>query len=121
MVDLKLIKPEDLWYIVGLISADGNLSKDSRHIEITSKTKEYLIDIKKALKINAKISKKSRGGSKIKIYSHLRFSDAAFYKFLLNTGLTPRKSLTLGKIKIDHRYFPHFLRGVIDGDGCICT
>lgn len=121
MVDLKLVKPEDLWYTIGIISTDGNLSKDGRHIEITSKTKNLLSDIKKALRLNAKISKKSRGGSEAKVYPRLQFSDVTFYEFLLNVGLTPQKSLTLGKIKIDPHYFSHFLRGVIDGDGCICT
>ena len=48
-------------------------------------------------------------------------SIVGFYKYLLSIGLTPRKSLTLGKIKLDQLYFPDFLRGVIDGDGSINT
>ena len=68
MVDLKLVKPENLWYIIGLIATDGNLSKDGRHIEITSKSKNYLISVKKALGLTIKIKKKARGGSKIKLY-----------------------------------------------------
>lgn len=121
MVDLKLIKQNDLWYFVGLLAADGCLSGDGRHIELTSKNEDHLFSIKKALNINAKISKKSRGGSKVKLYPRLQFSDVRFYKFLLSLGLTPKKSLTLGVIKIDYNYFPDFLCGVIDGDGCIST
>ncbi|HYV33488.1 MAG TPA: hypothetical protein VE973_01405 [Candidatus Limnocylindria bacterium] len=35
--------------------------------------------------------------------------------------MTPKKSLTLDKIKVPSPYFPDFLRGVIDGDGSIHT
>ena len=30
----------------------------------------------------------------------------------------PRKSLTMGKLKIPNKYFFDFLRGCFDGDGC---
>lgn len=66
-----------------------------------------------------KIGKKCRGGSKEKNYSFLQFSDVKFYQYLLQLGLTERKSLTLGVLEIPQEYFPDFLRGVIDGDGSI--
>ncbi len=121
MVDLKSVKPQHLWYIVGLIATDGNLSNDGRHINITSKNIEHLLDVKKALGLNNKITKKSRVKSKEKIYSFLQFCDVKFYRYLLNIGLTQRKSLTLGKLKIDNEFLVDFLRGVIDGDGSIST
>ena len=37
MIDLTKIKPNDLWYLVGLVATDGSLSLDGRHINITSK------------------------------------------------------------------------------------
>jgi hypothetical protein len=43
----------------------------------------------------------------------------AFYDFLLDTGLTPNKSLTLGRLNIPGKFFADFLRGCFDGDGCI--
>lgn len=122
MVDLKFIRPGDLWYFIGLMATDGNLSKDGRHIEITSKNKSHLIAVKNSLGLeNNKISKKSRDGSNNKLYPRLQFSDIKLYKFLLTLGLIPKKSLTLGKIKLNYTYFSDFLRGVIDGDGCIST
>ncbi len=120
MVDLKNINPKSLWYFVGLIATDGNLSKDGRHIEVTSKNKSHLLYVKTSLNSNIKISKKSGGASK-KFYHRLQFSDVKFYRFLLSIGLMPKKSLILGKIKINRKYFPDFLRGVVDGDGCITT
>lgn len=122
MVDLKYVKPNDLWYFIGLLATDGSLSKDGRHIEITSKNRNHMFAVKESLGLtNNKIGKKSRGGSNEKLYSCLQFSDVKLYKFLIGLGLTPKKSLTLGKIKLNHVYFPDFLRGVIDGDGCIST
>lgn len=121
MVDLKFVKPKDLWYFVGLLATDGCLSSDGRHIEITSKSKSHLLSVRKALGLKSKVGNKSRGDSNAKIYPRLQFSDIKFYKYLLDLGLTPKKSLTLGKIKVNIKYFSHFLRGVIDGDGCIST
>lgn len=121
MVDLKFVKPEHLWYIIGLIVTDGNLSKDGRHIDITSKDRGYLFSVRKALGIENKIGRKARGGSKKKIYSTLQFGDVKFYRYLLDLGLIQRKSLTLGEIKINWHYFSDFLRGIIDGDGSIST
>jgi hypothetical protein len=49
MVDLKIVRPEHVWYVIGFITADGNLSIDGRHINITSKDIVHLGNIKRAL------------------------------------------------------------------------
>lgn len=119
MIDLNKIKPEHLWYFIGLIVTDGNLSKDCRHITLTSKDREHLFLVQKAMGLKGTIGRKARGGSQDKIYSTLQFSDVTFYKFLQSIGITTKKSLTLGQIKFESKYFNDFIRGVIDGDGCI--
>ncbi len=119
MVDLSLVRPEHLWYIVGLIATDGNLSKDGRHISLTSKDRSLLLSVRKALQIQNKIGKKSRGGESIKKYSVLQIGDRKFYDYLLTLGLTKRKSLTLGELAVPRNYFHDFFRGVVDGDGSI--
>lgn len=121
MASIENIKPELFWYISGYIVADGNLSKDGRHIIITSKDRDHLKALVKSLGIDVVVGKKARGGSSEKIYSYIQISSTTLYRQLLNIGLTPNKSLTLKNIKISSDYFPHFLRGVIDGDGCIAT
>lgn len=121
MIKKEEIVPEHFWYIVGYIAADGNLSNDGRHINITSKDRAHLIKIKRALKLKNKVGRKGRGGSKEKHYSCLQFGDVAFYRFLTTIGFSSRKSLTLGAITVDHLYITDFLRGVIDGDGNIST
>lgn len=121
MVDINKIKPSDLWYVVGYIATDGYLSIDGRHINITSKDRDHLYKIRVALKLENVIGRKSRGYSKEKNFSQLQFGDVRFYRFLLKLGLTSRKSLTIGSLRIDDNFFVDFLRGVIDGDGNIST
>src|SRR3989344_3871408 len=121
MVDLRYIKPENLWYVIGLIVTDGNLSKDGRHVSITSKDGNLLEAVKANLNLNSKISKKSRDREQEKKYSVLQFSDVVFYRYLLNIGLKVRKSLILEKVDVPPAYFSDFLRGIIDGDGSINT
>lgn len=119
MVDLSLIRPQHLWYIIGFIATDGSLSKDGRHIALVSKDERLLFDIRGALHLSNKVGKKARGGSQDKIYSVLQIGDKRFYEYLLAIGLVPRKSLVLGPLEIPSVYFTDFLRGVIDGDGSI--
>lgn len=45
----------ELAYAVGLIATDGNLSKDGRHIELTSKDTEQLETFKRCLKLKNRI------------------------------------------------------------------
>ncbi len=109
----------DFAYAIGLLTTDGNLSSDGRHLNMTSKDKDLIITFKKCLNLQNKIGKKSRGGSKVKKYFQLQFGDKNFYNFLLNLGLTPAKSKTIKSLNIPDTYFADFLRGCIDGDGTI--
>jgi len=108
-----------LSYVLGIIATDGNLSPDGRHINITSKDKSIVLQVKKALKLKNKIGKKSREKSDDKKYYVLQFGDKNFYEFMLSIGLTQAKSKTISKIIIPEIYFYDFLRGCIDGDGNI--
>ena len=105
-----------LTYAVGLLAADGGLSVDGRHIDFTSKDVQLLKTFKKCLGLKNKIGFKSSGFLKKK-YPHVQFGDIILYKWLLKIGLTPRKSKTIGELKIPDKYFFDFLRGFFDGDG----
>ena len=104
-------------YIIGLIATDGCLSKDGRHITLTSKDGEQLANFKKCLGLG-NIVGNTMSGYNGKPYGRVQFGDVLFYKFLLKIGLTPAKSKTIGGLKIPTRYFFDFLRGSLDGDGC---
>lgn len=109
----------ELAYAVGLITTDGSLSKDGRHIDFTSKDIQLLELFKKCLGIeHISISWKT-GGYDGTRYPHVQFGDVNFYQWLMGIGLMPRKSLKLKELLIPDRFFFDFLRGSFDGDGTI--
>ena len=109
----------DLAYAVGLIATDGCLSRDERHLNLTSKDIDQIRTFKRCLGIKNKVGLKNSGFNKNKKYYNLQFGDVILYKFLTGIGLTPAKSKTLGSLKIPRKYFFDFLRGCFDGDGSI--
>ena len=109
----------DFAYAVGLITTDGNLSPDGRHLILVSKDKEQIENIKECLGITANASYKASGSKgNTNLYYRLQWGDITLYTFLLSIGLTPNKSLTLGPLIVPDEYFFDFLRGIFDGDGC---
>ena len=106
----------ELSYAIGLIATDGCLSSDGRHFDFTSKDVDLIKILLKCLGIKNKICRKISGFSK-RYCARVQFGDVVFYNFLLEIGLTPAKSKTMGGIRIPKRYFFDFLRGLFDGDG----
>lgn len=113
------INPNVFWYVVGYIATDGSLSKDGRHVSITSKDHIHLENIKHELGITSKITRKARGAEREKKYSVLQIGGISNYHFLNSIGMHSRKTWNMGPLKINNKYFIDFFRGVIDGDGCI--
>lgn len=102
-------------YAIGLIVADGCLSKDGRHVDLTSKDKAQVVLFEKCLGLTTKVSPKRSGAGNLTY--HTQFGDVLFYQFLESIGLTPAKSKTISSILIPRKYFLDFLRGYFDGDG----
>ena len=102
----------ELAYAIGLIATDGNLSKDGRHINFTSKDKQLAGLFAKCLNLQTKITMKGNGFGKEKKYYFIQFGDKNFYNFLQKIGITPRKSKTISFVKVPAKYFFDF-RGVI--------
>jgi hypothetical protein len=107
-------------YSVGLITSDGTLSKDGRHIDLTSTDREQLINFCDAIQKQVPITKKNlKQPIGWKCAFRVQFSDVGYYDFLISAGLMPNKSKILKEIRIPSLYWEHFLRGLFDGDGCI--
>lgn len=103
-------------YAIGLLTTDGCLSSDGRHIDLTSKDREQIENFMKCLSINdVKIGQKSGSGDGP--YWRVQFGDVLFYQFLKDIGLMPRKSKKLKQVEVPEDYFFDFLRGHFDGDG----
>lgn len=108
-------------YCVGLITTDGCLSSDQRHIVFTSKDYELVEHVKRGFARQNRIGRKSRAAGDIKRYHCIQVGSVELYRWLCGLGLTPRKSLTLGALKIPDGFFADFLRGHLDGDGTIMS
>ena len=115
----EVVWSAELAYGIGLMASDGCLLSDGRHLAFVSKDLEQVENVRKCFGVIAKIHQK-RSGRKEKSphYYHLQWGDKTLYTFFLSIGLTPRKSLTIGALKIPDKYFFDFLRGSCDGDGC---
>ena len=109
----------DLAYTVGLIATDGCLSGDGRHLSIVSKDIDLLQTVRRSLHLTARITP-TMSGYGIRCH-RLQWADRTLYRWLLDTGLMPAKSLKLGVIAVPDDWFRDFLRGCIDGDGSITT
>ncbi len=76
-----------LAYVVGLITTDGCLSKDRRHIDFTSKDTELVSLYRDIIKPKSKIGTKSNGRGQLA--HRVQISDVSFYDFLEDIGLRP--------------------------------
>jgi len=114
--ELKIEGP-NLWYLVGLVTTDGCLLKDGRHIDITSADKRFLARIIASMGLINKIGVKNKG--KVNQAYHIQIANKNLYEFFISIGLLPNKSLKLKRLNIPKEFFNDFLRGVIDGDGCL--
>ena len=99
---VKIIWSPQFAYAIGLLTADGCLSKDGRHIDLTSKDKAQILLFKKCLGLSVKVGNKYSSNGNLAY--HAQFGDVLFYKFLMSIGLTPAKSKTIGVIKIPEIY-----------------
>lgn len=104
-------------YVLGLLATDGCLVGDRRHLALTSSDVDLLETFRTLIgRPNAKIRHKtSAWGSACDV----QFGDVALWRFLEDAGLTPRKSLTLGELRVPDQFFFDCARGLLDGDGSI--
>lgn len=116
----KNIDTEAKAYFLGLIIADGCIHYSSHNSEpmlcLTMQTKDKYIleEFKRQIKSNKIITYDKRGCYNIQIISTQIVNDLKKY------GVTPRKGLTIEFPKnISDIMMPHFIRGLIDGDGSI--
>ncbi|MFA4888956.1 MAG: hypothetical protein WC628_05225 [Candidatus Omnitrophota bacterium] len=126
MAELAYAKKSIAWYdnlayCVGLLTSDGNLSKDGRHITLVSKDKEVIKTFKDCLRLSNRIAVKNSGFNKSGSYYYLQFGDTKLYRWLNSIGIHQNKSKTISSLRIPNKYFFHFLRGLLDGDGCITS
>jgi hypothetical protein len=106
----------DLAYVVGLIATDGCLSRDGRHITMTSQDLDVINHVKDILCSNAKIGYTINKTSRA---YRVQIGNVTLYRWFESIGIHAAKSRTIGEIYIPNKYFVDFLRGHLEGDGSI--
>jgi len=106
-----------LAYVVGLLATDGCLVSGRTQIAFVSKDLGQCVTVLRLLGRSNEIREsKTRVGS---VAYRVQFGDAELYRWLLTIGLSPRKSLTLGALRVPDEHFLPLVRGLLDGDGSI--
>ena len=98
-------------WVLGLIVTDGCLSKSQYTIRIAQKDTEILKKVAKVMNSDFVLDKNKTPS--------LLLNSKIMYKQLEEIGITSNKSTTIKMPDIPVQYLPHFIRGVIDGDGWI--
>lgn len=109
----------DLAYAVGLMTTDGNLSKDKRHILFTTTDRQLANVFKECFGIQNKVMITPPSGFGKKNTYRINFGNVKLYRWLQKIGLKASKMHLAGKLNIPDRYFVDFLRGYLDGDGSV--
>ena len=116
---LPLEWSDEMAYIVGLTATDGCLITGRRKINFKSCDRELVATYLRLLgRTNRVKSQPTRTGG---VVHFTEFGDTAFYGWLLNIGLMPRKSLVLGAIAVPDSFLGPCLRGLFEGDGNIAN
>jgi len=112
---LPLEWSDTMAYVVGLMATDGCLSGDRRHLFFDSNDRQLVEVFLTCLgRANRYRTVKTRTGND---HFQAAFGDVDFYRWLLQVGLTPRKSLTMGAVHVPDEFIIPFARGLFDGDG----
>ena len=117
-------------YVLGFIAADGSLEDApylrGKYLRITSSDLEILEKLKRTMDSGHRfitIKPKTiliRGKQYISKEKYmLRVGSHEIYNDLVKLGITPHKSKTIQFPKVSHGCLSHFVRGYLDGDGCI--
>jgi hypothetical protein len=108
------LTPEKAW-MLGLIYGDGSLSSQGYAITITSGDRDVIDNVNMILGGNVGIVDR-------KTYLDLNICSGRLWKEIRDLyGLHPNKSKTMQYPKLPMELQPHFVRGLIDNDGCWYT
>ena len=111
----------EMAYVLGFFSADGSMLRNNRgahFIEFHITDRNLLFDIRKTLGSNHKITVRNRD-ERWKLGYRLQIGSKDMFEDLQRLGFSQAKSKTLKFPKVPGKYFPHFVRGYFDGDGCV--
>lgn len=104
-------KKSDYYYFLGTAVTDGCVSHNKGVFTLVSKDAEWLDTIQ--LLTGGKVSRLKKNRNELKMYS------GEICNILVADNCVPRKTKILQLPDMPDKYFFDFLRGCIDGDGCL--
>ncbi len=116
----KKIDSHEKAYWLGVIIADGTIQKDGYKTALTSKNKDLILKFKKAIKSGHPITKINSFDKRTnKTYTRfiIQINSKEFTSYIINLGITNKKSYICEFPKINEDFILSFLRGLFDGDG----
>lgn len=117
------IDNEEKAYFLGLLYADGNLSKRGNTIKLTLKDRDILEVWSKTIYGFHKIYEEPHTDENgaVKIYWSVAIYSQKMHQDLCKLGCTPKKTFSINfpEFMKDNLLCNHFIRGYFDGDGCI--
>lgn len=112
----------EMAYVLGFVYADGSLERNEHmrgwYIRIGNTDLERIRAIRAILQSEHTVQATERPGTH-KTYYVLRIGSKKMYESLGRRGVTPRKSLTARCPNVPKSLVGHFVRGYLDGDGCV--
>lgn len=111
------INTEEKSYTLGLLYADGSVSKDGFYLKM--KDEEILLKIKQKLDAEQSVKYLNYNGNSSYLLS---VCSQKMYKSLVKQGCFINKTYILEfptEQQVPKELIPHFIRGYFDGDGCI--
>lgn len=116
------IDTEEKAYWLGFMYADGCVNRTTNRIELSLKEEDYehIVKFKCFLGSEHTIGKKSKTIKDRKYISYrLGITSKKIKEDLIKHGCIPNKTKVLKFPKLNKRLIKHFVRGYLDGDGCI--
>ena len=111
---------QEMAYFLGLLSADGYVSKQHNYfsINLIEKDRHILESMKKSIDFSGPIYKLNKKGGQDQ--ACLRVASREIISDLGDLGLSGNKTYDFDWIKdLPEKYISHFVRGLFCGDGCI--
>lgn len=118
----EIIDTEEKAYWLGFMYADGCVNRTSNRIELSLKEEDYnhIVKFKTFLESEHTIGKKSKTiKDKTYISYRLGITNEKLKNDLIKHGCVPNKTKVLKFPKLNKKFIKHFIRGYLDGDGCI--
>lgn len=116
--DFFNINSEEYWYFIGLVASDGYVSDTTVEICLNKKDEHILIKLRDIICPEKPIyDKKSTHSKKFTIHSK---EISSKIKDVLSMD-SNKKHVEIKLPNIPKEHLKHFVRGLIDGDGCIDT